>query len=169
MPRVNVWIPDDLYRTVKIRLPQLNVSAITQGALAAQLECDHARLCCTSCSTPVDHHELVDVGLGRFYRAVLRALGDLANAGGTAEGSCRVVKDVALGHQITLAKTHPLPRVTARVRDRIRKQIELEAVNAYVRQQRDLEASIDRHRPAPTALPTEAESRDRHPTARRTA
>jgi hypothetical protein len=139
MPRVNVWIPDELHRTVKRRLPRLNLSAVVQGALAAQLECAHEKLSCSSCSTAVDHRQLIDAALGRFYSDALWDIGNLGRIGGTAEGAARVLKEVAGRHRISLASRLPLPRRTRAERSPI------------------------------TTLPTEADSRRRHPTARRTA
>lgn len=138
MPRINVWVPDDLHRTIRLRLPGLNVSAVVQGALAAQLNCTHDQLCCSSCSTPVNHQELIDVALGRFYSAAMYALDALVRSGGTVEGAARVLKEVAGRHRISEADRIPLPRATRA--QRLAREV--------------------------TPLPTEAESRDRHPTAR---
>ncbi len=138
MPRINVWVPDALHRTIKHRLPGLNVSAVVQGALAAQLECDHDALTCASCSTPVDHRELIDLALGRFYSDALWDLQGLVRSCGTAEGAARVLKDTAGRHRISAASRLPLPRPTRAGR---------------------LAAKV-------TQLPTETESRKRHPTAR---
>lgn len=138
MPRLNVWVPDDLHRSIRTRLPGLNVSAVVQGALAAQLDCPHDHLTCASCSTPVDHRQLIDDASGRFYVRALEAIGNLARAGGTAEGAARVLKDQGERHQITAATRMPLPRPTRaqRVANKV------------------------------TPLPTEVASRRRHPTAR---
>lgn len=141
MPRINVWVPDELHRTIKLRLPGLNVSAVVQGALAAQLDCRHDQLVCSSCSTPIDHRDLIDHALGDFYADALWELGILMRAGGTAEGSARVLKDVGLRHRITRAAEMVLPRPTRAQR--------LAKADKVV-----------------TQLPTEAASRGRHPTAR---
>ena len=141
MPRINVWVPDELHRSIRAQLPGLNVSAVVQGALAAQLDCTHEHLACSTCSTPVDHRQLIDAHLGRFYADALWDIGNLARAGGTAEGACRVLKDTAqrMPYRITQASRLPLPRPT-------RKQ---------------------RHANKVTELPIEADSRRRHPTSRR--
>lgn len=141
MPRMNVWVPDDLHRSIKDRLPRVNVSAIVQRALATLLECRHEQLACATCSSTVDHHQLADAALGRFYSDALWDLDPLVRRGGTAEGAARILRDVAQRHAVTAAFRIPLPRPTRAER----------CANKV------------------TAMPTEAESRDRHPTARRTA
>lgn len=141
MPRINVWIPDELHRSIKIKLPGLNVSAVVQGALAAQLDCTHEHLACSSCSTPVNHRDLIDEHLGRFYADALWDIGNLARAGGTAEGAARVLKDRAsrMPYRIQMASRLPLPRPTRA--QRLANKV--------------------------TELPIEADSRRRHPTSRR--
>lgn len=138
MPRINVWIPAELDATLRRRLPRLNRSAIVQGALAAQLECDHDVLTCSSCSTPVDHRQLIDAATSALYRDQLWELHGLVAAGGTAEGAARVLKAVAQRHQVSAATRSPLPRATRAER----------AATKVV------------------SLPTQAASRGRHPTAR---
>jgi hypothetical protein len=139
MPRINVWVPDELHRTIKLRLPGLNVSAVVQGALAAQLDCTHEQLTCSSCSTPIDHRELIGAALNSFYSDALWDLEGLVRTCGTAEGAARVLKETALRHRISDATHLPLPRPTR----------------------------ANRHAAKVTTMPTEAESRGRHPTARR--
>lgn len=141
MPRINVWIPDDLDRTLRRRLPNLNRSRVVQGALAAQLDCTHDDLTCSSCATPVDHRQLIDDAQGRLYLDQLWELDPLVRRGGTAEGAARVLKAVAQRHRVTAATRTPLPRPT--------------------RGERTASKVLP--------LPTEAESRQRHPTARRPA
>lgn len=139
--RLNVFIPDALHATFKKRFPRVNVSAICQAALAALLECRHDQLACAACATSIDRHELADRALSSFYSDVLDRLHPLVTRGGTAEGAARVLRDVAGRHAITAALRIPLPRPTRGER------------TAY----------------KVTPIPTEAGSRDRHPTARRTA
>jgi hypothetical protein len=138
MPRINVWIPDALDASLRRRRPDLNRSAIVQGALAAQLECDHDALTCSSCATPVDHLELIDAAQSRLYLDQVWELHTLVSRGGTAEGACRLLKEVASRHQVTAALRTPLPRATR-----------AERAAAKV-----------------VPMPTEAASRGRHPTAR---
>lgn len=138
MPRINVWIPDDLDRTLRRRLPEINRSAVVQGALAALLDCDHDALSCSTCSTPVDHRRLIDDAQSRLYLDQLWELDPLVRRGGTAEGAARILKSVALRHHVTAAARTPLPRPT--------------------RGERTASKILP--------LPTEAESRQRHPTAR---
>lgn len=144
VPRINVWIPEDLHRSVKERLPGINVSAIVQGALAAQLECRHPRLVCSSCATPVDHRALIDDAMSACYRDMVIALDRLMREGGTVEGSIRVVRDACQRHQVTAASQIPLPRPSRANR-----------------------AALEGRKVSP--LPKESESRQRHPTARRRA
>lgn len=139
MPRINVWITDELDHELRRRLPRINRSAIVQGALAAQLDCAHDALACSSCSTLVDHRQLIDTAQSDLYRDELWELQGLVSAGGTAEGACRVLKAVASRHGVSAAARSPLPRPTRRER---------------------LHASVVR-------LPTEAESREHHPTAKK--
>lgn len=117
MPRLNVYIPDELADTVRVKLPALNVSKLLQQALAAMLGCHHDALCCAACSTPVDRLELVDDALGRFYTDALFEISQLIDAhGGTAEGAARVVKSVAVTYGITRTWSAPLPRPTRATR-----------------------------------------------------
>lgn len=145
MPRVNVWIPDQLHAAVKRELPRLNMSAVVQGALALKLDCGHHELACADCDASIDRSRLRDEQLGAFFVDAMRAVGQLVTRDvGTAEGAARVLKDIGTRHQITAAKGYPLPRPSrARRKERLDQVVE--------------------------QLPVEADSRRRHPTARRTA
>ena len=55
--------------------------------------------------------------VGDFYRDVLWALGELAQAGGTAEGAAVVVRRVAREYGVQEAERVPLPRLTRAERD----------------------------------------------------
>jgi hypothetical protein len=110
--RVNVYLPDVLAATVAERLPDLNVSAVLQRALAALLECRHDALSCAECATPVDRRELIDVELGRFYSDLMWELQTLVARCGTAEGAARIAKDLGGRYRVTLASRIPLPRPT---------------------------------------------------------
>lgn len=144
MPRINVWIPDELHATIKRELPGMNVSAVVQGALAAKLDCRHDELVCAGCATPVDHRALADDAMGQLYADALGDLDPLMRRGGTVEGAIRVLRDVALRHRVTRARQMTLPRPTRANR----------AARAAAKV---------------TDLPREADSRRRHPTARRRA
>jgi len=111
MARVNVSIPDELYRRVRAELGGLNLSAVLRDGLAGLLRCDHDRLECRRCAAPVERLELVDETVGRFYRDALGALESLMHNGGTVEGSARVLKEVASRWGVSAAATTPLPRL----------------------------------------------------------
>lgn len=142
--RVTVSVPGSLMDTVRERLPGINVSAIFQRALAAQLECKHEHVSCSSCSTPIDTRALIDGAMGALYLDAFDALRTLVQRGGTAEGAARVLRDIAQRHQVSQALRLPLPRPTR--------------ANYLEHQAQKI-----------VPLPTEAVSKDRHPTARRTA
>ena len=110
MPRVSVYLPDELAATVREQLPGVNLSAALQGALSDLLGCRHDRAVCADCATPIDTRAATDAAMGRFYRDLLSALEDHMMRGGTGEGSARVAKAVAQRHQITAAERTPLPR-----------------------------------------------------------
>ena len=110
MARVNVYVPDELDATVRSKLPDINVSQVLQRGLQAALECRHARLVCSECAFPVDHRELIDAALSKFFIDLLWALRNLVDRGGTAEGAARIAKQIAMQHQVSAAKNAPLPR-----------------------------------------------------------
>lgn len=120
MPRVNVWVPDELHETVRAQLPELKMSHALQEALRDRLRCDHAQLACRRCAAPVDGTELVDDALGAFYVELLRALEPLVYRVGTAEGAARIAKEVAERFGITVAARLPLPRPSRANRERAR-------------------------------------------------
>jgi post-segregation antitoxin (ccd killing protein) len=108
--RANVYLPNELAETVRRELPDINVSAVLQRALAALLGCTHDELVCAACATPVDHKQLVDVALGRFFVDLMWELRTLVDRGGTVEGAARVLKHCGELHHITTASSYPLPR-----------------------------------------------------------
>lgn len=110
--RVNVWLPDDLSETVKARMPGVNVSQVLQEGLRALLGCRHERAICAACAEPLDLHAHADAALERFYLDLFDGLAELVQRGGTAEGACRVAKDIGTRHQIGVASRRPLPRPT---------------------------------------------------------
>lgn len=124
VPKVSVWVPDELLAEVRQELPDLNLSATLRAGLEAALVCEHRRVVCGDCATAIDvAADLVQPALARFYSDALDRLAPLVHEGRTAEGAARVLKDVAERHQIARARSHPLPRpnradrLRARVRD----------------------------------------------------
>ena len=136
MPRVNVWVPDELHQAAK-ELPGVNWSAAMQTGLRGLLACDHEDLSCSACGHPTTAAAIRRDGLEAFYRQLLTELGVLVQAAGTVEGAARVARKVAVAHGIAGAASAPLPRLT-----RSRRQ--------------DLADTVP--------LPTEAAARHRHPT-----
>lgn len=117
MARVNVSVPDQLLEAVRSSRPGLNVSRLVQLALSGALECDHPDVVCTRCAAAVDVAVIVDGALGRFYADVLWELRPFVDKGATAEGAARVMKRVALEHQVTVAGRMPLPRAARAARE----------------------------------------------------
>ena len=136
MPRVNVWVPDELHQAASA-LPAVNWSAAIQSGLRGLLACDHDAMACTSCGHETTAEAVRREALERFYRDLLTELALLVAAAGTPEGAARVARKVALAHGIAGAASAPLPRLT-----RARRQELADAV----------------------PLPTEAAARHRHPT-----
>src|SRR4051794_16868564 len=95
MPRVNVYLPDDLADELAHSMPDLNLSRALQEALRSRLECDHAVLECARCCRPFERERLVDEAASRFYSECLGELEPLVNVRGTAEGACQLLKRVA--------------------------------------------------------------------------
>jgi hypothetical protein len=168
VPRVNVWIPDELHHTIKSRVPRLNLSAIVQGALAATLECDHDELACATCSAGVERSGIADEAMGRLYDLALGKLERLMNDGGTVEGAIRLLAEAGRGLNVTAAQ-RAVPRLSKARRDALELRLEQQMVHAA--KQRELHALEQRRRrgvPGPTPITAKADSKSRHPTARRT-
>jgi hypothetical protein len=110
MPRVTVWVPDELHATVRDELPELNWSAAMQRGLSASLECDHRELICRRCNHVADTELAAKQALGRFYGDALAALEPLIHRLGTAEGAARILQGVAAVYGIPGAERIPLPR-----------------------------------------------------------
>ena len=123
--RVNVWLPEAIYDTLRRELPDINVSRLLQMAIEGTLRCGHDQLECSRCGSRVDHQYLLSLGITRFYNDIHLAIGDLATrGGGTAEGAQRVLQDVAkLWHGQGLvhwdAAHAPLNRPSRSVREAI--------------------------------------------------
>lgn len=109
MPRKHVWLPQELLAAVEER-GHVNYSAVLQEGLRGLIGCEHDALACQACAAPIDRHQLVDEGLARFYRAAVWALEDLVYRVGTAEGACRVLREVARAHKVPGVENIPLPR-----------------------------------------------------------
>lgn len=121
MPRVNVWLPQDVYDTLRRELPDVNVSKLLRAAIEKTLDCWHDQLACTRCGSAVDHKYLISLEITRFYADARWALGQLTLTGtGTSEGAERVLKEVAavwhgkglLHRDAYLAPVHRPPRST---------------------------------------------------------
>lgn len=136
MPRVNVWVPDELHRAAQA-LPGVNWSAAIQAGLRDLLECPHDELSCSSCGHPTTATALRSSALESFYRQLLTELALLVQSAGTVEGAARVARKVALAHGIAGAAQAPLPRLSRARRAQVADTV---------------------------ALPTEAGARHRHPT-----
>lgn len=118
--RVNVYLPDELNVAVRTRLPDVNISSVLQRALQQLLACEHRRLVCAECASPIDMRELVDEALCSLYLDLHWRLIELVDRGGTAEGAARIAKDVALRHRVSCAPNMPLPRPSREQRRRQR-------------------------------------------------
>lgn len=108
--RVHLWLPEKLAAKAAEQVPDVNLSQLLQEAVRGILGCEHLDLSCESCAKPIDRWALRDEWLDRFYSEVLWALEPLVQRCGTAEGAARVLKDIALRHQIKAAEALPLPR-----------------------------------------------------------
>lgn len=109
MPRVNVYLPDELADELSRSMPDLNLSRAVQEAIRSRLECDHDALACVRCSRPLERRRLVDDTASRFYAECLGELEPLVNVRGTAEGAAQLLKRVAVRWGLAKADV-PLPR-----------------------------------------------------------
>lgn len=115
MPRVNVWLPEELHEAYRSKLGDLNLSKALQEAIRDRLKCLHHTMACVRCAEPIDHLELIGQWLHKFYFDYLGRLELLVAAGGTAEGAARVLKDQAAswhaaGVMSRDYERHPMPR-----------------------------------------------------------
>lgn len=142
MPRVNVWLPQALFDVVRAQLPDVNVSQLLQEALRGALGCQHEQLACAQCAQPIDRWAMVDERMDGFFRDAMWRIGELVHTGkGTAEGAARILKERGQSWKIPAAQRYTLPRPSRAAR----------------------------HTGKVREMPTEAESRKRHPTARATS
>lgn len=118
MPRVNVWVPDELHARVRQELPSVNVSAVLQEALAGKLRCGHATLECATCAGRFDLVDLAEEALSSFYDEAWHELATLARNDGTAEGAVRALKRVGESCGIKTATVRGVARPTRAERQR---------------------------------------------------
>lgn len=144
MGRRTVWVPDELEQLVAEQLAEVNWSAAIQAGLRALLECRHDELACISCGAETTAARVAGEPLAAFYRAAMAEYSMRTDQAGYV-GAAQVLRRLAVDHEVPGAGTVPLPRAT--------------------RAQLDQRAELD-HAATVTALPSEAGSRRRHPTAR---
>lgn len=114
--RLNVTVPDELWLAAKARAPGVNVSGVLQAGLRALLGCAHDRAVCAACAEEVDLYELTQRSRRDLAWAVWLRLTDHVVAGGTAEGSARVLLDELGRQQVPEVDTWVLPRLSRAVR-----------------------------------------------------
>jgi len=112
MPRVNVWLSEELAETVRAALPDVNFSKVLADGLRALMRCDHRELACAACGHREARHEIEDVMLGRFYRDLMWELDQLVRRLGTAEGAARIAKSVGARYRVSATSRLPIPRPT---------------------------------------------------------
>lgn len=146
MPRVTVYVDDELYTRMRAEHPELNKSAVFQAGLRSLESCEHLELRCRCCGDTVTRAELAGAAMAGLYRAINARLFERVAQPGY-EGAARLIRNLAADHGVPGVLATPVPRKT--------------------RAQR---AALEDPPPASvTELPTEAGSRSNHPTARRTA
>jgi len=110
MPRVTVWVPDELHARARSECPDLNWSATMQFGIAAALDCEHHSLVCRRCASGVDVEATVGEAVSSFLFELLQELTPLVWRTGTAEGACRVIKRLAVDRGLPCAGQLPQPR-----------------------------------------------------------
>jgi hypothetical protein len=118
MARVNVSVPDQLWRQVRAQLPGVNFSAVLRAGLVAHLRCTHDELVCEVCTGQVERRRMLDDVLGKFYDDAQWKLREHVAGGGTLEGYGLVLKRLAQGYGVTKAATVPVVRSTRVERQR---------------------------------------------------
>lgn len=118
MARVNVSLPDALWRRVRTQMPGVNFSAVLRAGLVAQLSCTHDELICDACTGQMERRVMLDDVLGRFYDDAMWELRSHLAGGGTLEGFGMVLKRIAQGYGVSKAATVPIPRSTRAERQR---------------------------------------------------
>lgn len=133
-------MPAELARAVQEEFPSINYSKVLQEGLRDRLGCRHDRLACVRCGHVELRWDLVGAELRQFLGDVLWAdLVSLVDAGGTAEGAARIIKERAVRMCVPGAETLPLPKANRRTREWIRAELRRE-VREEVRA--ELEAEV---------------------------
>lgn len=115
--RVNVYVPDELMRSLQRARPGLNISAAVQSLFRDLISCGHEHgAVCSDCAAPIDLHELTQRSRRDLAWAVWLRLTDHVVAGGTPEGAARVVLDELGRHQVPDVDTWVLPRLSRSAR-----------------------------------------------------
>lgn len=122
--RINVYVPDALAQEAAERFPDHNASRLFQEALRSLTGCDHDVLRCTHCGIDLWREAVSRVSSEQLFAASVEALEALMVKGGTVEGAIRVLFDVSRRHNVRLAFSRPLPRLTRHERA----QLDQEAV-----------------------------------------
>lgn len=123
MPRVNVWLSEQVYETLRRELPDASPSKLLRQAIEDTLHCFHEQLACARCGCRLDASWMISRDVSRFYLDCQWALERLmVNPAATIEGAGRLLKDVAaLYHARGLlhrnALTTAVPRRARSVRE----------------------------------------------------
>jgi hypothetical protein len=137
MPRRTVWVSDELNQLAET-LPSINWSEALANGVRALASCEHQDLACAACGTTTTAGHVAGPALEAFFRSIMVELG--ANVGQPGyEGAARIVRRIAADHDVPGIAAVAVPRAT--------------------RAQREARLEV-------TPLPTEADARRRHPTAR---
>lgn len=145
MGRVTVYVDDELLAAAEAASPGLNKSAVFQAGLRALSGCEHHELTCTCCGETMTAEAVAGPRLARFFVSINNRFRDRLDRPGY-QGAAQLVRQLAADHGIPGVLAEPIPRKTRAEHQR----------------------QIDRGRygsDAVTALPLEADSRRRHPTA----
>ena len=137
MPRVTVWVSDELLDAAMAKAPGLKKSEAFQAGLRAIAACDHEELRCACCGETVTADGIAGPRLTHLFESTMRRLRERISSPGY-EGAARLVRQVAADHGVPGVLATPVPRPT-------RAQLA----------RRDV-----------VELPVEADSRRRHPTAK---
>lgn len=120
--RVNVYVPDDLAAEVRLRHPGINASQLYQDALRGLITCRHDVLVCSTCAAHLPSDTVVHRATDALFAGVMEAIEQLLYRGGTAEGLAQVVTNVARRHNVRLAFSRPVPRLTRGEREAIEEE-----------------------------------------------
>lgn len=130
---MSLTLPAELARAVREKFPRINYSKVLRDGLQAMLGCRHERLACVHCGNVETRWGLVGAELRQFLGDVLWSdLVGLVDAGGTAEGAARLIRERAIRLGLPGAEALPVPKATRRTREWIRAELRRE-VRAEVR------------------------------------